>query len=580
MAIRYARLHSALRMQAPLLGIALTLLAGQSLYYVLIFQWSLGTMLLSAVLAVVLVFQVIIRRGLKPRLIRSVLVMIGFASAWLATPRTDSIFDHAAQFSTDKSYLARVIEEPRFRSPGRIEVVLTIYGEMQRQPEGGFTLKRHPPRKILCRGVDLPWKNLTSTLPNALLIMRGTFRPLIASDTVLESFAGTLLRSGFDATCRIRYATIATTPPLSLLAKLRNAVRSLAEQALGIGEPSGLFLAMTLGSRDLISSDTENAFKRTGLAHLLVASGAQVTLVYYFYLQLLEALLVKIPRVALLVCIPHVARAAALIMSFFFVCIIGAESACMRAALALFFLVIASLSERSGGMAGGILFSLLILALLWPGSYLDPGVQLSYSALIGLWIGALLIDSKLGRAITCSLCASIATSFVGLLWFGTISVVGLLLNIVVAPLTSFLCCNMGLLGIAIASIGLDSHAYLIRAVGEILLRFRALVYWFADQSWAATTFTDTQKLVPGIILWGAFALLSGIAVLRATQRDPYLRRITGQEYEDPQEGSGIAGALAGEAATAVAAASSPTRTAEASIACGVISSARRPSISN
>jgi ComEC/Rec2-related protein len=287
-----------------------------------------------------------------------------------------------------------------------------------------------------------------------LFLLRATIVPYAGAGWPL-SYEAREVRHGFLANCRILYASEALragTEPLIETMRSR-AVSTVLERSRTV-EEGGLFLSMSIGVRGYMTTNIERVFKECGLSHLLVVSGCQVTLIFYSLHILLRRILSLFRTLCLLVDMPLVANILSLTGAMAFVLFVGIEGASLRAGLATIFVVLSRASDRGGGLFNSILAAFFLLALIWPGCYLEPGVQLTFAALLGIACAATLH----GRAgvlsyLAVNIYAGIFTSLVVLFWMNTLSLTGFLLNPFLAPLGSFLFCTLGIPALILASLG-------------------------------------------------------------------------------------------------------------------------------
>ena len=275
--------------------------------------------------------------------------------------------------------------------------------------------------------------------------------------------AAKLRRDGYSALCKVRYATRPVVFHRPWMAMLRGKVADAVRAVLGEGERAGLLLSMSIGSRDVLSSSTERVFKDTGLAHLLVLSGYQVTLVYYLIFIVARTLTAPLLVRQSLISAALPPAIFACVVCICFVGFSGVEAPSIRAAIAALLTVVSSSIERGGGMWNGIVVSFLVLAALWPCIYCEAGVELTYAALVGIAFGSSLpLRGTIAKLLAVCTCASCSTAAVSMLWFGKFSLIGFLLNPVIAPLLGVLSCKGGLIAIGAYLLGLDPHGFLIQ----------------------------------------------------------------------------------------------------------------------
>ncbi len=390
--------------------------------------------------------------------------------------------------SSVDSYLIEVIEEPRYRRVGEISFPVSILGKIKRNSSGAEYVSNTMPSRYLCKGVHLPWKNISQSKKGDQFFIKGKFKPINQKHSIL-SFDGYLKRQGLAGTCTIQYSSQYSSEIIKrdrgVFSKVREKIVRSTEKLLGQGEPSGIVLSMSIGTKDILTTKTEDAFKKAGLAHLLVVSGYQVTIIYAATLFLLTSLTGYLYRLAFFIPIKIVANIGALLVAYLFILLVGADGPVLRAGVALTIYALSKLLERGDG--GGISFavnlllnSLFILTILSPAAYLDPGVELSYAALIGLMIGERLGQKPLSKYLYSSMIASFLASMVSLSWFGGFSFGSLLLNPIFAPLLSFIGCKGVIFGWALYYLRIDDEGLILRGISEILLWQRDFVRYVAS----------------------------------------------------------------------------------------------------
>jgi ComEC/Rec2-related protein len=292
-----------------------------------------------------------------------------------------------------------------------------------------------------------------------------------------------------------------------MIEKLRSDLRQSVEATLGSGERSGLVLSLLLGQRDVLSRETEAAFKRTGLAHLLVVSGYQVTLVFYAAFGLFSFLLLRLLPVA-----SHRVRffwtaSCALLVTVFFMLLIGIDGPSLRAVVAVTAFVLTLAFERRHSMYQAILVALFVVTVVWPGSFLEPGVQLTFAALFGLALGA----GKGVRSYLKACClASLFTSIVVLYWFEQFSLLGFILNPILAPLISVLSCYGG--GVAVI-LNLAAFELPLKTTALLLEYSRDLVVWFSGIQYGFYELEGGTKMAVLLILSGVGVMVVVIRLL-------------------------------------------------------------------
>lgn len=405
-------------------------------------------------------------------------LLLGALSVLMLLPAVPSARE-LRHFDSSRSFVAKIDGSPRRRQIGEIQVPLKIFGRVELVQGTEPIIKGHNKElRFLCKARELPWLNISKVRNGDLIIIRANFQELKYAD--LLSYDGFLRRQGFIGTCKIKYATEPILRDESYIQILRREIKVLVERILGQGEVSGLPLSTSLGIKDVLSSRTEEDFRRTGLSHVLVVSGYQVTLVYG---SVLAIFLTGFSRIAPLVrrySAYSLAVGPALAVTGGFVLLVEPDGPVLRAWLALLIVAVAKFFEVGRNGAHTLLVGLAFMALVSPGCYLDPGVELSFAALAGLQIGDRIGRGIVGKFMWSSLAASTLTGLVSAVRFGGMSVSSLFINPWFAPFLSVVGCKLVIVGISLAALGLDPQGLILAGTSEALLVSRDLVRHLAS----------------------------------------------------------------------------------------------------
>ncbi len=171
-----------------------------------------------------------------------------------------------------------------------------------------------------------------------------------------------------------------------------DAVRSRAERALGRGMPAeqaSLARGFVLGEDDRISPATTSAFQRSGLAHHLAVSGENVLLLALLAAPLLAALGLSL-RARLVWLLALIAL---------YVPLAGGGASIQRAGVMGAAALIATLAGRPASRSYALLLAAAATLTLNPRATSDVGWQLSFAAVVGIFVWAApLRGLLLGRA--------------------------------------------------------------------------------------------------------------------------------------------------------------------------------------
>jgi competence protein ComEC len=281
-------------------------------------------------------------------------------------------------------------------------------------------------------------------------------------------------------------------------------------------DTAALARGMVLGEDGDIADATRDDFRRSGLAHLLAASGQNVALLCALVLPLL--MLAGAPqRIRVAVLLPLVG---------IYVALAGSGASITRAGI----MAAAGLVAIAAGRRSSAFYALLLAAAITlavnPRSTADPAWQLSFAAVAGmLALGPALARplSRLPRlvaeAIGATVAATIATSPLLAHQFGTVSIAALPANVIAFPAVA----PIMWIGMAEAAVeqfaGLGfpfstaAHALEMVAapVSSLALRWVAGVATrFADPAWAQS---EASLSWPGVA--AAYALVAAAALVAA-----------------------------------------------------------------
>ena len=212
-------------------------------------------------------------------------------------------------------------------------------------------------------------------------------------------------------------------------------LRELFAASLRGGIPlphSKIALGILVGVRDALPEFLDRDFDRSGLQHLLVVSGFNVSVVLIF----------------LGMCLRHFGRWVLFggLMSglIFFVCITGADPPVLRAALMGGSVSAAAFVGRMSDTRNVLLLSAVILGVVSPMMVQsDLGFQLSFAATAGIVLGMPIIEKLLSRlpnlfhlreALSLTLAAQLAV-LPFLVWgFGSFPIAGVVANLFAEPI--------------------------------------------------------------------------------------------------------------------------------------------------
>lgn len=269
---------------------------------------------------------------------------------------------------------------------------------------------------------------------------------------------------------------------ITQLLKLKNMFMQNIESALP--EPSaGLAEGITLGVKRALGTELEVAFRKTGIIHIVVLSGYNVSIVAEAIMRLLSAFLMPKTRAVL----GALAIAA-------FALIAGLSATVLRASLMATLILYARASGNTHSAMRALVFAAVIMLLLNPQLLLyDPGFQLSFLATAGLILLSPHIEARLFRVpslfqirefVTATLSTQIFILPFLLFAIGEFSLVSVLVNVLVLPVVPLAMLGTFFVGV----LGMISKllALTVALPTHLLLSYIVFVaQWFSSLPFAA-----------------------------------------------------------------------------------------------
>ena len=227
---------------------------------------------------------------------------------------------------------------------------------------------------------------------------------------------------------------ILQNPPHNLsgwLGKLRQQVIAISHRTLN-EHSSAIVLGMLIGHKEQLPAEVEDSFRKSGLIHILVVSGFNLTII-----ALGVGVFAKLAGRRLI-------DVLALVLIWLFVILVGATAAVIRAAVMASIIILARFSGRLAVSAASLLLAVVIMSALNPWQlFYDIGFQLSVAATFGVLEASRLrvrlgAEGWLSELLWPSLGAILCTAPIIAHYFGTLSTVAPLANLLVLPLVPYL----------------------------------------------------------------------------------------------------------------------------------------------
>ncbi|MFN0218909.1 MAG: ComEC/Rec2 family competence protein [Hyphomicrobium sp.] len=150
------------------------------------------------------------------------------------------------------------------------------------------------------------------------------------------------------------------------------------------GEAGAIATALITGDRGAISAETNQAFKDSGLFHILSISGLHMVIMAGAVFYLVRLLLAAIPAAALRLPIKKIAAVTGIIAALGYLALSGAAFATVRAAAMITIMFVAVLLDRPALAMRNVALAAFAILAIFPESLFDAGFQMSFAAVTAL----------------------------------------------------------------------------------------------------------------------------------------------------------------------------------------------------
>ena len=297
-----------------------------------------------------------------------------------------------------------------------------------------FSLKNLPTEKSAGKlYVTLPNLAENQVYPGQEITVKGLlYRPRRANNPNAFDFANYLARQGAFAGLKGEIIIDKKSPTWGVW-QIRQ--RIVEAQIQGIGQEKGTLLSsITLGRQAVnLPAKITDLFIKTGLAHILAASGFHVSILLGFVLTITRNLS---PKKQFII---------AVTILIIYGTLTGLQPSVMRAILMGIGALIGLLYNRQVNSLGSLLLAATILLLWQPLWIWDLGFQLSFLATLGLIITVPLLKNKIdyfpnliAEPIAISLAATLWTMPLLMFTFNSIALYNIPINIITTPLITLI----------------------------------------------------------------------------------------------------------------------------------------------
>lgn len=288
---------------------------------------------------------------------------------------------------------------------------------------------------------------------------------------------------------KVSYSGISDINPLingAIL--LKKKIENIIDQSLPPNQ-AGLLKGMLIGERNGLPESIRNDFNISGLTHIICVSGANIGYVALTTIFFLGILKVKKP----------LANLITIFILMVFMIITGCSPSVVRATIMGIMILLAEVFGRKSDIYTSISAACLIILIYNPLTLYDIGFQLSFAGTTGIVLFYRTLSNVfqvlpkiINEALSSTIAAQIVVSPIIAVYFNKLSLIALISNIFVIPLTGIITS----LGFASVILGQFSTFLAGSALNLVYLPL-TLIIWIAEVS-AKIPYASILVPTPGI----------------------------------------------------------------------------------
>lgn len=285
------------------------------------------------------------------------------------------------------------------------------------------------------------------------------------------------------------------------LERLRNSMTARIRSALP-GREGAIAAALITGDRSGVDPSDTQAYRDSGLTHVLSISGLHLALAGGMFFWLVRAILALFPAIALRYPIKKWAAVTALLGAGFYLLISGCEAPAVRSYIMLAMMFTAILVDRPAITMRSVALAATLILVFSPESLISPGFEMSFAAVIcliayGEWQMSrpgiddgepqtLLIRARryVTGIATASIVAGLATTPFAIFHFDRSAQYGIISNLLSMPIAGFVIMPAATAAMVLTPVGLEHVPLLVMGKGVEMMS--AVAHWTASLPGAAS----------------------------------------------------------------------------------------------
>lgn len=286
------------------------------------------------------------------------------------------------------------------------------------------------------------------------------------------------------------------------------------------GETGAIAVSLITGERGGITEETNDAYRDSGLVHILSISGLHMVIMAGSVYAVVRIFLAAFPSIALRFSTKKWAAAAALMGAGGYLLISAPSIATLRAFLMIAIMFVAVMLDRQALAMRNVAIAALTILALFPESLLDPGFQMSFAAVISLIAAYELARERteeqerggwlrpvaffLGGIVLSTVVASLAVAPIGAYHFHRSQQYALLANLIAVPICNLVVMPAALLTLVLMPFGLEALPLAVMARGIDVMT--ATAQWVAALPGAVVSIPAISEASFGLMIAGGLWL--------------------------------------------------------------------------
>ncbi len=162
---------------------------------------------------------------------------------------------------------------------------------------------------------------------------------------------------------------------------------------------AGVAMALITGEQGANSKELADAYRSSGIAHILSVSGLHMSMLAGLVFATLRLLLVFIPAISLRYNTKKIAAFFAILISFCYLFISGASIPAIRAFIMVLIVLMAVILDRNALSIRSVVLAFFIILCIYPESIISAGFQMSFAAVFALITAFEAGMSKLNKSV-------------------------------------------------------------------------------------------------------------------------------------------------------------------------------------